>query len=228
MAFIIRFFKTVIGILLILLAIAVAKSFCQEISSIASFTSSLVIFERGALAYLLYHIFIAKPVSLYVFGHESVHVLATWICGGRVESFNVRSTGGSVVTSKTNIFIELSPYFVPIYTILLAPVFALVSFSFKGIPDLASIFLFLVGVTLAFHFAMTVEVLRMKQPDVAKSGVILSLVIIFVFNLFIITAVFSPFFHTVSFVSFVKTSAIATVDIYQGIYDGVRNVLNLA
>ena len=63
------------------------------------------------------HILVFKLTYLYTLGHEAIHVIATWLCGGHVTSFSVSKWGGNVSTSKTNFFIELSPYFVPIYTV---------------------------------------------------------------------------------------------------------------
>ena len=153
-------FRTILGLCLIPLAIGVGKSFYSEITDISLFSGSLHLVERGVLAYLIMHTLILKPIYLYVLGHESVHVLAAWLCGGHVVSFNVTPSGGNVVTSKTNFFIELSPYFVPIYTIALGLVFLVLKAVGQETPYMSEIFIFLVGLTLAFHFVMTSEVLR--------------------------------------------------------------------
>lgn len=220
-----KFFKTVIGLALVPVAIAAVRAFFLQISTLGSFKSTLLILERGVLSYLLFHVLIVRPVNIYVFGHECVHVLATWLCGGRVESFNVSQSGGHVATSKTNVFIELSPYFIPIYTLLLGPAFMLVKTVVKDAPNLNPLFLFLVGVTLAFHFVMTSEVLRMHQPDVSKSGLILSLVVIFVFNLIVTMAVFCPFFGSLSFMAFVKSIVAYSKELYALVYESVLGIL---
>jgi len=115
--------KTLIGLFLVPIAIGTAKAFYTEVSDISLLSGILHVLERGILAYFVIHIFIFRPIYIYVLGHEVVHVLATWICGGQIVSFNVSPKGGSVVTSKTNFFIELSPYFVPIYTILIGIIY---------------------------------------------------------------------------------------------------------
>ena len=97
-----KLFRTFLGIVLIPIAIGTGKAFYTAISDISIFSNVLFLLERGMLFYLLFHVFVIRPVYLYVLGHEFVHVLATWICGGKVVSFNVSPSGGNVVTSKTN------------------------------------------------------------------------------------------------------------------------------
>jgi len=169
-------------------------------------------------------VFVIRPVYLYVLGHELIHVLATWLCGGRIDSFRVTPSGGSVTTSKTNMFIELSPYFVPIYTLLLGPIFMFLRVSSFGFANLNSTFLFFLGITLAFHFVMTAEVLKMQQSDIAKSGVILSLVFIFVGNLVITMAVFCPFFGGISFLGFIKSGVSNSITLYTVIFNRIMEL----
>jgi len=210
--------KTLTGILLLPLAVGTTKAFCVSVSEISLFSGSLRVLERGVLTYLIFHVMVMRPAYLYVLGHEFVHVLATWICGGKVVSFNVTPAGGNVVTSKSNIFIELSPYFVPIYSILLGPVFFLLKATGNTPPFMSMVFLFFMGVTMAFHFVMTSEVLRMQQPDIIKSGVIFSLVLIFICNLVVIMGVFSPVFDSLSFTDFIRSAWAKSSALYNVIY----------
>ncbi|MFH1856396.1 MAG: hypothetical protein ABH836_04085, partial [Candidatus Omnitrophota bacterium] len=213
-----RFLKTLLGILLLPVAVGTALSFYALILDIGFASNMFHLFERGVLIYLLFHVFVARPVYLYVLGHEFVHVLATWLSGGSVVSFNVTPRGGSVVTSKTNFFIELSPYFVPLYTLLIGPAFFILKAAGVQIPFMSAIFVFVVGITLAFHFAMTAEALKLRQSDVGKSGIIFSFVLIFIGNLIVVMAVFCPVFADLSFVGFIKNSWANSWDIYTGIY----------
>ena len=216
-----KFLRTLFGILLIPAAIGTGQAFYQNISNISIFSDSLHIIERGILSYLLMHTFIFKPIYIYVLGHELVHVLATWVCGGSVVAFHVTPSGGNVVTSKTNFFIELSPYFVPLYTILLGLCFWLFQLSGNGSVKASGVFLFLVGFTLAFHFVMTSEALRLQQDDVMKSGIIFSFVIIFISNLIIVSGVFAPVFSSISFTEFFKDSVSGSGELYTTIYEGI-------
>lgn len=221
-----KILKTIIGILLIPVAIGAGKSFYEIASSINLISGLLNVLERGVLVYLLIHVLIARPVYLYVLGHEFVHVMATWICGGKVVSFNVTRGGGKVVTSKSNFFIELSPYFIPIYTIGLSLIFLILKFAGITGPSTSTIFIFLVGVTLAFHFVMTTEVLKLEQPDLLKSGALFSLVLIFLCNIVITMLVLAPIFDAISFKSFLIDSFNNSIGVYEGLYNAVIEIIN--
>ncbi len=221
-----KFFKTIIGILLIPVAISMGRTFGESILGISVFSDTLRMLERGILVYLLVHVLVFRPVCIYVLGHEFVHAVATWICGGHVLSFKVTPSGGNVVTSTTNFFIELSPYFVPIYTVLLGPIFFGLKTLGKEPPHMWDIFIFLVGFTLAFHIVMTVDALRLKQQDVQKSGFIFSFIPIFLGNLIIIMAVFCPIFSSISFIDFIKSSATRSYEMYSLIYSNAAEFIN--
>lgn len=201
-----KYFQSLIGLALAPAAWGVARAFHAEISKIGLASGSLRTLERGVLAYLFLHVFLIRPVYLYVLSHELVHVFATWLCGGRVVAFKVTPSGGNVVTNKTNFFIELSPYFVPLYTLLIGPFFSALRAFGVSIPYQGMAFTFMVGVTLAFHFVMTAEALRIEQTDIIKSGAIFSLVIIFMGNLILTTGLFSTFMRNVSFGNFLSSS----------------------
>jgi hypothetical protein len=221
-----KFLKSIIGIILIPVIIGFGKSFYVNVSGISIFSGPLHIMERGVLAYLIIHVMVFRPAYLYVLGHEFVHVLATWLCGGKVVSFNVKPSNGNVVTSKSNVFIELSPYFVPIYTIALGLVFLVLKAIGQEPPYMLEIFIFLVGFTLAFHFVMTSEVLRMEQPDIIKSGLIFSLVFILLCNLIITVAVIAPVFDGISFMDFIEEGVDNAKDIYVLIYEKALGIVN--
>jgi len=210
--------RTIIGILIIPVAIGVAKAFGTAMSEISLLNGVLHILERGVLIYLLFHVLVMRPIYIYVLAHEVVHVMATWICGGKVVSFRVTPAGGNVETSKTNFFIELSPYFVPLYTIIIGLGYALLRALDKTPLFMTEILLFLIGVSLALHLVMTAESLRVQQPDIVKSGLIFSYVLIFVCTLVVVIAVFAPIFSDITFTGFIKDAYSNSLKLYRLIY----------
>jgi hypothetical protein len=135
----------------------------------------------GAAADVLFHAIFPKPMGLYVFGHELTHALTAWLSGYRVKSLKVSASGGEVVTSDTNVFVALAPYCVPLYTVGVVLLYALVRHHSPSLaPPLWCAFG--VGVTFAFHVALTVHALRQRQPDLDHAGTFLSLVIIALCN----------------------------------------------
>lgn len=108
--------------------------------------------------------------KLYVFGHEATHALAAWGMGGKVHAFHVGEDGGHVDLDRTNFIIALAPYCVPVYTLA---VVSLYRAWLLWAPEAAApgLFLALMGATLAFHWALTAEILWTRvQPDLAAAG----------------------------------------------------------
>jgi hypothetical protein len=135
----------------------------------------------GTGAYGVFQGFFSRPMGLYVFGHELTHALAAWLSGYRVKSMKVSSSGGEVITSDTNLVVALAPYCVPIYTVFVVALWALLRRTL--LPAAAPAWCaFGVGLTFAFHVELTLHALRQRQPDLRQGGVFLSLVIILLCN----------------------------------------------
>ena len=211
--------KTAIGIIFLPIVASTSLAFYRQFGNMeVVFTKGQQYFLFGIIAYGLLQLFLCKPVYLYVLGHEAVHVLATWLCLGKVTSFKVTSQGGSAQTSKSNLFISLSPYFVPIYSIAAAVVYYIISDSFFAGLLAQSYFMFLLGVTLAFHIVMTVDTLKTRQTDLVKAGYLTSAILIYVMNLVIISGVLGLLFKTFSFRSFMSNAYFLSIDIYKAIF----------
>jgi len=183
--------KFVIGVLAIPVAIGTTQAFYNNILLIKELASSLNLFIWGIASYVVLHLLFYKPTFLYVLGHEAVHAGTSWIFGGRIKGFKVSKEGGAVTTDKTNVVVELSPYFVPIYAIIIAVIYFVVasSYNING-----ATFVFLIGFTLAFHIISTIEVMKIRQPDIVKSGYIFSIIFVYVLNIVVILLIFSLLF----------------------------------
>lgn len=135
----------------------------------------------GAGCWITAFILLPKPLWTYVLGHEFTHALCTWLSGGTVKQMKVRSSGGHVVVSKSNIVITLAPYFFPLYLILV-----LVAFSVSHqIWNLTSHFIwlhFLSGAAYAYHLTFTGYVLQRRQADLEEYGYLLSWIVILLGN----------------------------------------------
>ena len=143
-------------------------------------------FLIGIISYTLIHPVFSKPLYSYVIGHELTHVIGVWLFRGRIHKLSISKHGGMVKADKTNILIKLLPYFFPIYTFLVLGIYLLLSIAWD-FTGFANILAFVLGVTWAFHIWMTVYILRKNQPDVRDSGIIFSLVIIYLFNIIILS-----------------------------------------
>ena len=168
-----RIIKVLIGILLLPVTVAVTLAFSGQLSQIQEFQGLAGYFLKGVIIYLIMHLILYKPNYFYVLGHEIAHALATLVCGGRVSSFSVSGRGGGVLTTKSNFFIALFPYFFPSYTIFFWLVYLLFS-VFHDVSTYVPHFLFLVGFSLTLHLVMTIDALKVKQSDIFKTGYLFS------------------------------------------------------
>lgn len=123
----------------------------------------------------------------YVFGHELTHAIWVLLMGGRVSEFEVRRDGGHIITNKSNVWIALSPYFYPIYSVAVIVLYGLGWIFWDMAPYTRWLFLAL-GITWTFHMSFTLWMLPKGQSDLAHHGTFFSLVVIYLMNLAVITA----------------------------------------
>lgn len=131
----------------------------------------------------------------YVFGHEMTHILAARLSGAKVYDWSVSKNGGWVDTDRSNTFISLSPYFIPLYTLLVVLLFSAIG-SFINLQMPISIFgnddgvmihplktmYGLVGLTWAFHVTYTLHTMRDAQSDLLRNGEFFSVLLILWLN----------------------------------------------
>ncbi len=184
-----KYIRVVIAITLIPLVIALGWNFFTLVVTLGKNVSvSALPFWLGLGSYFIFQVVFFRPIRTYVFGHELTHALVGLLSGAAVRGFKVSSSGGSVVLSKTNIFIALAPYFVPLYTGMVIAVYWIGS-RFWPLSPYYGYFLFAAGFTLAFHFSLTHFALQQGQSDLKQFGVFFSTVFILLVN-FLILSVF--------------------------------------
>jgi hypothetical protein len=124
--------------------------------------------------------------------HELTHSVAGMFFGRQVDEMLVVNPAGRAGTVSSHVtylntsgldsLITLAPYYVPLFTIPLLPLRFFVDSWPRALID------FLIGFTLAFHYAALIDELLMqrlglRQPDIANTGMAFSYVIIIVMNL---------------------------------------------
>jgi len=125
----------------------------------------------------------------YVLGHELTHILFIWLFRGRVSEWGVSREGGFVTTDKSNIVIALAPYFVPLWASLAMLIYAAAAFYWKPMPGPAEKAIFgVIGFFWAFHLLWTLWMIPRDQPDLRENGTFLSLLIIYLINLLLLSA----------------------------------------
>ena len=75
-------------------------------------------------------------------------------------------------------------------------------------------FVFLLGFTMSFHVFMTIEVMKMRQPDIVRTGYVFSVLFIYFANISVLLLILSFIFEGMSFVSFAKNTFAFSKEIY--------------
>ena len=205
--------RFIISILLLPVCVIVTISFYDGIFTIKDVSGPGLYFILGALLYSVIHLLLFRLDFLYVFGHESMHAVATVFSGGKASNMKVSNKGGSVKTTTPNFFVMLAPYLVPLYTVIIAILYFILSF-FIDITKYSSIFMLLIGFTLMFHLAYTAESIRDKQSDLIKTGYLSSISFIYVVNLIIVFLIVSLLFRGASFIDFISSIYVKTKYFY--------------
>jgi len=152
-------------------------------------TEEFWFFALGAVLWVVAFFGIPRRVvhSVYVFGHELTHATWAWLMGGRVSSFEVRRDGGHIITNRSNFWIALSPYFYPIYSIAVLILYAAGWLICDMTPYTRWLFLVL-GITWTFHISFTLRMIPRGQSDLSRYGTFFSLIVIYLMNLAVLTA----------------------------------------
>jgi hypothetical protein len=147
-------------------------------------------FAAGMVLFAILFLIIPRSTLMipYVFGHELTHALWVKLFGGKVaDQFHVSLDGGHVLTDRVNTWIALSPYFFPFYSVLVLTLYGAGSFVTDLTPWNWVLYL-LLGFTLAFHLVFTCLLILRGQPDLHYGGTFFSLMVIYLINLLILTA----------------------------------------
>lgn len=184
---------SVAGIFLLPVAVALTRTFlesfaCDTVRHGLWMREEFWFFALGGALMALAFFGLPKPVRIYVFGHELTHAIWVWMCGGRVSAdWKADADGGYILASKQNLWIALAPYFYPIYSILLFVVYGFASL-FADLAAYHAIFLGLLGATWAFHVCFTLWMIPKGQTDLSYYGTFFSLVVIYLANFLILSA----------------------------------------
>ncbi len=177
--------KFIIAILLLPVCVGAGKTLWMVMRRCDGADITLVAIAGGAGCWLVIFWLLPKPMWLYVFGHELTHAIWVWLFGGSVKKFKATSEGGHVIVDKTNFLIALSPYFFPLYAVIVVAVF-LVGHLIWGWKDFFVWFHLCVGAAYAFHVTLTGHVLKTQQSDITSQGYLFSAVVIFLGNVLVL------------------------------------------
>jgi hypothetical protein len=196
-----------LGVLLLPLCYGMAVGFWAILRPFRSVPEGSFYFMAGIFSYLAFQWVFFRPIRTYVFGHELSHALAAWMSGAKVKHFHVSKKGGSVTVTKSNFFVALAPYMLPLYALLFMAAYFILSYFYPILKNYWRLFLWLLGGTMGFHMALTAYALKMDQPDLKATGKFLSAVIIYIGNTVAIVFLLGVLFpRTVSWRRFASVS----------------------
>lgn len=183
--FIKKLSKILIGIFLIPFCLGSVLALLQVVLKSGNAEMIWIAVISGAISWIIIYFLLPEPTWIYVLGHELTHALGTWVFGGKLKKIKVTSGGGHVVTTKSNFITTLAPYFFPFYVVIVVIVFTIGNFFFNW-SQYILYFYFAIGIMYAFHITLTINTLKIEQPDLKEEGYIFGSIIIFLGNILIL------------------------------------------
>lgn len=121
-------------------------------------------------------------VYAYVLGHELTHAIAAILSFGKVQSVHVDMSGGYVETDADNLFIALSPYFVPLWMLCWLGALFCVNY-FWPFEEYQPWFYAGIGFWWVFHLYWTAWIIPREQPDLLENGLLFSMLVVMLMNI---------------------------------------------
>lgn len=189
-----KYLRPLLALCLVPVVIAVGWGFFDLLIRLGKSVSEVSLpFWLGLASYFIFQVVFFRPIRTYVFGHELTHALVGVLTGARLKSFKVSSRGGSVVLTKSSVWIALAPYFVPLYTLLLIGAYRTGCY-FWPLGTYYPVFLFAAGFSLSFHFGLTHFALAQGQSDLKQFGTFFSGVFIILINCLLMAGILKLIF----------------------------------
>ena len=226
-----RFVRHAVATLLLLpLALITAMSLCDQLAHASGSLNILFSIPvwyalMGAAVWVVLgssRLFTSSLLYLYVLGHELTHVLAVFCSRGSIHAFKADLDGGYIQTDKNNLFISLSPYFLPLWAMLWGLVWGMAYLFWPTVTCQALLYSGL-GFWWCFHLFWTAWIIPKDQPDLADNGTFFSLILVYFANL-LLFLVLLRLFNAVSLHRFLTDC----VHNAERLWDALRDLLMLA
>ncbi len=173
--------KFILGLLLLPFVFSSSVSFLNEFGLVSSSLQS--IFWNGIISFLVVYLFIWEPALIYNKGHKLLEI----------------------VFSFFKPMVNVAPFLLPIYTILIFVIYGLLSLAIKS-NWLIEYAVFLIGFSAILHLVFSSKAIRTKKGDFLKGNYIFGFSFIFILNVALLALGFSLIFKEFSFVNFCNIS----------------------
>ncbi|MEO6052912.1 MAG: hypothetical protein ABIP97_02775 [Chthoniobacterales bacterium] len=223
-----RWVKFIVGVFLLPLAWILSQTFFSVFMRATLrdhfwLTEECWFFALGCILWIGAFIGLPRPMWIYVFGHELTHAMVVWVMGGKVSKFKVTSEGGHIETNRVNTWIALSPYFIPIYSILAVVLWGWASVIYD-LSDYRQALYALIGAGWAFHLTFTMIMIPKGQTDLAYGGTFFSMVLIYIMNIIVLTMLFMLASPTVKWSDFGSEFLQNTMDFCSLVFSLLRRI----
>jgi hypothetical protein len=185
--------KLILGVVLLPFLYSSSVSFASEISRIQKSYQNY--FWLGVIIFLIFFLFIWEPEIIYTSGQKLIGFIFNFF----------------------HPLVELAPFVLPAYTIILFMVYGLLSLSIKD-GWLLQYCLFLVGFCSISHIIFTARALGAKKGDFLKANYIFTFSLIYIVNLFILGLLLSLALKEFSLVDFSKHTISAASNIFSALF----------
>ena len=159
---------------------------------------SFILFLIGFFLYYFFRTFIKKIrdflLFLEVFQHELTHTIFTFLTFNKVYSFHSTiKSGGNIKTNRINPIIVLSPYTIPLYTIIFLILFIIVK------PMYYNALAIFVGLSFAQYIYTTLnDLFFTRQTDLHVYNAFFSYMLVLICLIFYILYLYLGFNHSLS------------------------------
>lgn len=190
--------KFILGVCLLPFVYSVSFSFLNEFSVIEK--SLQHYFWGGLVSFIAIYLFIWEPAKLYVKGQKLLELIFSFF----------------------RPLVKVAPYLLPIYTIELFVLYAILYAIFKS-QSLDDYFIFLFGFSISLHLVFGAKSLRSKQGDFLKANYIFGFSFVYILNVTLLAFFLNVMFKDYSIVNFVNNS----FQTGKGIFDAIFKQLFL-
>ncbi len=153
--------KLIVGICLLPFAYSFAAAFIVHVGRLSGVYQAAL--WSGAGTFLFFFLFIAEPVEIYNAGHRLLEI----------------------AFSSFQPLVKVAPDVLPIYTIIVFLVYALLSLFGKG-SWLGGYTIYLMGLCTVLHLVFCAKNIRSQKDDFLKSDYILKFTFIFIVNILLL------------------------------------------
>ncbi|MCK9432673.1 MAG: hypothetical protein PHQ84_05090 [Candidatus Omnitrophica bacterium] len=141
------------------------------------------VFYNGIISFLAIYLFIWEPAVIYRKGHKLLEILFSFV----------------------KPMVNVAPFLLPIYTILIFILYGLFSLGIKS-AWLVNYTVFLIGFSVILHLTFSARTIRSKKGDFMKANYIFGFSFIFILNIALLALGFSMMFGEFSFVNYCNIS----------------------